>query len=260
MKKEVIDSGINELFDSISLEEMGKVKLMNRVDTKYVARIDQIESLLRKASSSYYLQTIDSEWNMPYYTCYFDTKDVNMFYEHQRGKKIRQKIRIRQYLHSDTPPFLEIKSKNNKGRTKKKRRPMVEGTGLEAFEEFIDSNSRYDIADLNCRIENSFSRITLVNKEMTERVTIDTNLEFHNFTTGKKLILPEIGIIEWKRDGLANKSELKKILQDLHIHPRGFSKYCMGMAMTDPALKQNRIKAKIRMLSKLDPSLKRLNY
>ena len=44
--------------------------------------------------------------------------------------------------------------------------------------------------------ENHFYRITLVNKIMTERITIDTYLEFNNLKTDNKIELPEIGIIE----------------------------------------------------------------
>jgi hypothetical protein len=38
----------------------------------------------------------------------------------------------------------------------------------------------------------------------------------------------------------------------LHIHPTGFSKCCIGMAMTDPHLKQNNFKQKLRLLQKIN--------
>lgn len=238
-------------FDSISLEEMGKVKLMNRIDTKYVAHISKVIELLDLAKSVYRIQEIDGQRNMPYYTCYYDTDDVDMYYQHQRGKKTRQKIRRRLYEGSDTPPFLEIKSKNNKGRTRKKRVSMEDGEDLTLYGDFLDSHTEYLNEGLTPKIENHFYRITLVNKEMTERVTIDTGLEFHNFTTDKQVKLPEIGIIEWKRDGSAVSSELKELLLRLRIHEGGFSKYCIGMALTDSDLKQNRIKKRLRYINKI---------
>ena len=38
-----------EGFKTISLEDMGKVKLMNRIDTKFVTHISKIEQLLELA-------------------------------------------------------------------------------------------------------------------------------------------------------------------------------------------------------------------
>ena len=51
---------------------------------------------------------------------YFDTDDYEMYRMHHAGRTVREKIRVRTYLDSlDT--FLEVKNKNNHGRTKKKR-------------------------------------------------------------------------------------------------------------------------------------------
>lgn len=36
-------------YDSISLEEMGKVRLMNRTDTKYVVSLPLLAEILRQA-------------------------------------------------------------------------------------------------------------------------------------------------------------------------------------------------------------------
>lgn len=250
----MIDYAIIDSFTPISLEELGKkVKLMNRIDTKFVTRQEHLEELLRRAADDYYIQQIDGESNMPYYTKYFDTQDVDMFYQHQRGKKNRQKIRLRLYERTETVPFIEVKTKNNKGRTRKKRIVMDQGDDINRYNEFLNLHTPYLPNLLLPRIENHFYRITLVNKDMTERITIDSNLEFHNLTTGNRVSLDNLGIIEWKRDGNNWKSGLDVILRDLRIRQSGFSKYCMGMALTDPALRQNRLKAKIRMINRLTP-------
>lgn len=246
-----LDNILLDKFSTISLEEMGKVKLMNRVDSKFVTTVQKIAELLEAAKEDYFMQEINGEKNMPYYTCYYDTEDVDMFYQHVRGKKTRQKIRHRLYEGSMTIPFLEIKNKNNKGRTKKKRVSMEEGELLNLYWDFIEDNSFYTSENLEPQIENHFYRITLVNRDMTERITIDTSLEFRNFKTGNKTALPEIGIIEWKRDGVSGKSGLGALLRTLQIHESGFSKYCIGMALTNPGLKQNRLKPKLRLIEKL---------
>lgn len=247
----MIDSDIIKAFDSISLDEMKKVRLMNRIDTKYVTSLDKILELLRLTTGHYMIQQIESRSNMPYYTKYFDTADVQMFYQHQRGKKNRQKIRMRIYEGCDVEPFIEIKTKNNKGRTKKDRISMEEGQDLRQYYGFLSGHSQYEPSSLQPHIENHFYRITLVNKEMTERITIDTDLQFHNLTNDNRVSLNNIGIIEWKRDGRNTKSPLIPILKDLRIHPSGFSKYCIGMAITNSELRQNRLKAKLRLIKRI---------
>jgi hypothetical protein len=74
---------------------------------------------------------------------------------------------------------------------------------------------------------------------------------FHNFETGNDFDTQNIVIIELKRDGNIF-SPITNILRDLHIHPTGFSKCCIGMATTDPTLKQNNFKQKLRMLRKIN--------
>lgn len=91
---------------------------------------------------------------------------------------------------------------------------------------------KYDPETLIEQIENRFDRITLVNKAKTERLTIDTNLRFNNIATGEQLSMDGIVIIELKRDGNLPSPILGKLC-DLRIHPHGFSKYCIGSALTN---------------------------
>ena len=249
----MIDETIINSLQPISLEEMGKVKLMNRIDIKYVSTVANIEELLKRVYSGYFIQQIDNYRNMPYYTRYYDTPDVDMFYQHQRGKKTRQKIRTRLYEGTTNLPFLEIKSKNNNGRTRKKRVMMEVGNDLTFYRNFLQANTEYDFCMLSPQIENHFYRVTLVNKAMTERITIDTGIEFHNIVTDNKISLDNLGIIEWKRDGQSPPSSLEKILREIGIHESGFSKYCIGMAITNPMLQQNRIKKRLRNINKISP-------
>ena len=235
----------------ISLEEMSGVKLMNRIDTKFLTTVPVLEQLLSASTQDFLVQESHGLRNSPYYTIYYDTDDVRMYYDHQRGKKSRRKIRVREYVDTGVLPFLEIKDKNNKGRTKKKRVSMESGLLLGDYGDFIASHSEFKALELSEKIENRFNRITLVNKEKTERITIDTSLEFHNFVSNRELSLSGLVIIEWKRDGLSSKSRLKPLLRKLRIQESGFSKYIIGMAMTDSSLPQNRIKKRLRFIEKL---------
>lgn len=237
--------------DPITLQEMESVKLMNRVDTKFLASVSTVLELLERASHFFLIQEIDGQRIMPYYSRYFDTPDNAMYYDHQRGKKSRRKVRIREYVGSGLPPFLEIKDKNNRGRTKKHRISMEAGDIILNYPEFIQKFCEFSPNTLLPKIENRFNRITLVNKEKTERITIDTSVEFNNFVSLNHLEIPKLAIIEWKRDSLAADSALKPLLRQLHIHESGFSKYCIGMALTDPLLHQNRLKKRLRLINKI---------
>ena len=57
-------------------------------------------------------------------------------------------------------------------------------------------------------------------------------------------------IIELKRDGLVY-SPILEMLRKLRIHPHGFSKYCMGSALTNPELQVNRFKTKLIEINKI---------
>lgn len=237
-------------FKPITLAEMSSVKLMNRTDTKFVTTRTQLERLLVMARDDYYAQEIDGERNMLYDTTYFDTQNFDMYSQHQHGYACRQKIRFRTYVSSNLQ-FMEVKTKNNHGRTKKKR---IEVTDMDLNDpekrEFLGRVLRFDVDQLQAHTHNFFHRVTLVNYAKTERLTIDTQLEFNNLLTGEHRDMGPLVIIELKRDGLVF-SPVLEMLRQLHIHPHGFSKYCMGAALTNDTLPQHRFKLKLREVDKI---------
>ncbi len=251
-------------YQPITLDEMSGIKLMNRTDTKFVTTVNRLRLLLTMAHDDYRAQEIDGKRQALYYTAYFDTPDNNMYLVHQNGHAGRQKLRIRSYVDSGLN-YLEVKTKNNRGRTKKKRVDMVDFDPLHpdhgirflrqddqyvAYDNFLRKHLRYDPTILSEQMENHFHRITLVNKAKTERLTIDTDLCFHNLKTGNDADLTGLVIIELKRDGL-QPSPILGLLRDLRIKPSGFSKYCMGSALTNPDLKRNNFKERLRLVERL---------
>ena len=255
---------IIKTYDPITLDEMSGIKLMNRTDTKFVTTVDRLRLLLTIAHDDYRAQDIDGRRIANYYTAYFDTPDNNMYIVHQNGHAGRQKLRIRSYVDSGQN-FFEVKTKNNHGRTKKKRVDMVgfdpkhpdhgirfmrQDEQFRSYDAFLSKHLRYDPTILTEHLENHFRRITLVNKAKTERVTIDTDLCFHNIKTDRNVDLTGLVIIEVKRDGL-QPSPILGLLRELRIKPSGFSKYCMGSALTNPSLKRNNFKERLRLVERL---------
>ena len=237
-------------FAPISLEQMSGVKLMNRTDTKFVTNRTKLYQLLKLAQQDYYIQEIDGERNLEYDTTYFDTRAFDMYNQHQWGHTNRQKIRFRTYCISGLQ-FMEVKTKNNHGRTKKKRIEVTDMYVLEKQKyDFLSKHLRYGADTLQPALNNHFSRITLVNKGKTERLTIDSSLSFHNLQSNKSIDMGDLVIIELKRDGLVS-SPVLDMLRQLRIHPHGFSKYCMGSALTNPQLPTNRFKRKLIEVRKI---------
>ena len=237
-------------FAPISLEQMSGVKLMNRTDTKFVTTTERLRLLLQMARNDYYVQEIDGVRNLEYDTTYFDTKVFDMYNQHQWNHTNRQKIRFRTYCISGLQ-FMEVKTKNNHGRTKKKR---IEVTDMDVMEtekhNFLDKYLRYGAETLQPALNNHFSRVTLVNKAKTERLTIDSGLYFNNLVSGVEKDMGNLVIVELKRDGLVY-SPVLEMLRQLRIHPHGFSKYCMGSALTNPELSVNRFKRKLIEINKI---------
>ncbi len=254
LKKTVMMNEMITNFAPITLGEMKSIKLMNRLDKKFVTTYPTLLRLLEMTKDEYMMQVVDGERNMHYDTVYFDTNGYDMFYTHQAGWMNRQKLRFRTYV-SSSLQFMEIKTKNNRGRTKKKRIEVkdINITDPERIE-FINQHLRYPVGTLRPVIRNHFQRLTLVNQAKTERLTIDTNLQFHSLLTGKRTTLDDIVIIELKRDSLSH-SPVLKMLNELRIFPHGFSKYCIGMSLTDDNLRLNRMKPKLTYIKKLSEKI-----
>lgn len=250
------DKQIKDLLDTmtpITLEQMSGIKLMNRLDTKYVASKSQLIQLLGLVQDKYYVQETLDNRVIPYLTTYYDTDDYLMYTMHHNRRARRMKVRVRTYVASNDT-FLEVKNKNNHGRTKKKRIVVPSQDDFKSTEgasELVKRKTGLDLDKLNAVVRNQFTRITLVNKGKTERLTIDFNIHFHNMQNGTDHGTDELVIIELKRDGNVF-SPICNILRDIHVHPTGFSKCCIGMVLTDPTLKHNNFKPKLRKLQKIN--------
>ncbi|MBR5159587.1 MAG: polyphosphate polymerase domain-containing protein [Bacteroidaceae bacterium] len=244
---------ILEGFNTISLDEMSSIRLMNRIDSKYLANEHQLGRLLELARDQYMVQSINGIRQSEYSTQYLDDRFNTMYLNHHNGRLTRQKVRIRTYVDTGDN-FFEVKLKNNHGRTKKKR---IHLTGADTYvqegaAEFLQEHAMLPIplSDMMPKVANHFKRITLVNNAKTERLTIDRELSFHNVETGLDKSMDNLVVIEVKRDG-NTYSPIQDLLRELRIFPSGFSKYCIGMALTTPGIKRNMFNERIRKIEKL---------
>lgn len=247
MREEVTHS-LNQ-FNPITLEEMEGVKLMDRTDTKFTFNINELPSILEEAKNYYRILSVEGNRISRYKTLYFDTQDFDLYNEHHSGKLNRYKIRHRTYVESNLG-FLEVKFKNNKGRTLKTRIKEVEVPELntgKAFE-FLKKMLPFDPLILLPKIWINYSRITLVNKTSAERLTLDLNLEFEK--NGKKQILDQLVIAEVKQDSKV-ASPFISIMRNKRIRQGSISKYCFGIASSYSEVKKNNFKQKLSNVKKI---------
>ncbi len=233
-------------FEPIDLKEMDRVKLMNRTDTKFLFTIKQFEMVMNEVADQYRVLEINGKRLSQYKTLYYDTKGLNLYSQHHMGKLNRYKIRHRTYVESETG-FLEVKFKNNKGRTIKKRINELQPPTLWEGENkiFLNKTQPYDPNTLIPAIWVNYSRYTLVHKTELERLTIDVNLEFVNNDFTKKL--DGLVIAEVKQEKKKSTAFLK-MMKKYHIREGSISKYCMGIALTCEGIKKNNFKKKLLTL------------
>lgn len=288
---------------TLDLDRIAAVRLMNRVDTKYLVDERRCMELLELAADQYYVQIIDDCRACRYATLYYDTPQWDMYHLHHNRRLTRQKIRTRTYVETGVT-YLEVKNKSNKGRTHKRRmaldRSLFAAAATDtAAADFLRREARYAPETLSPSLATRFVRVTLVNRAMTERLTIDFDLHFDNvraadggnkdmnsrgntdmngrkdmntigrgdmdingcgdngmtgmdncFRPAAEASLGRLVVIELKQDALA-PSPMKQILAQLRVKPFKLSKYCIGEALTNPLVKHNRFKAKIRAIGKM---------
>lgn len=236
-------------FETITLAEMDSVKLMDRTDTKFVFNSSELSTILNQLQPHYKILEINGNKVSKYESLYFDTPKFDLYHKHQTGKLNRYKVRYRKYVESNLNYF-EVKFKNNKGRTIKTRvkQDQIDGVIQHKAQELLNEKTIYTSGDLEPKIWVNYSRITLVNKNSPERVTIDINLHF--IKDGQVKNINNLIIAEVKQDK-ASSSPFMKIMKTLHIRQGSISKYCFGIITFFEKIKHNNFKPKLIPIKKI---------
>lgn len=241
---------ILNLYKPISLEDMDSVTLMDRMDTKYYFHVSMLPEILHETSDGYFILEIKNNRQFHYETTYFDTSDFSLYNCHLNEHLNRYKIRQRRYDITGIE-FFEIKFKNNKGFTIKRRiqnntsEPLNKDTA-----EFLKRNSPCCAEELNPVLKNDFTRITLVDYQKSSRITLDYNISFK--LNDKSIRFPNLGVAEVKQNNGLNNSSFISLMRRLGKRPDGISKYCLGAAALYNNLKINTIKSKLIQINKIE--------
>jgi hypothetical protein len=237
-------------YRSHSLHEQNDVALMDRMDTKYALPEALLADCLRELTAHYSILEMEGSRQFWYDTLYFDTGALDFYHAHHNGKLNRHKVRLRHYLQSQRL-FLEVKLKNNKYRTIKQRLELSTGSP-ESMDvaDFLKATLSVSPEALSPSLFVSYNRMTLINRDRTERITLDRHIDFRSTRTLQKVALPGIAIVEVKTARKAGCSALSATLRDHEVQPLRLSKYCTGIALTQlESIKRNAFKP---MLNQLD--------
>jgi len=242
-------------FDSQGLADIAaRSVLMERVDTKYIVPLGMIDELLEEVLEDFSVLAIDGRRVSRYATAYFDGADLRHYLAHHNGATERLKLRFRTYLDQGSS-FLEVKRKNNKGRTVKRRvgveRPCA--SELQSHREFLIACGVTRIEELVETQHCEYRRAAFFCKTSGERFTVDFDLAFSDCVNGRRAEIEGIAVVELKQDRLNRDSTLSAALRRRRIHESGFSKYCVGMSLLrGRALKANRFKATLLKMQKIN--------
>jgi len=220
-------------FNRHSLAEQDEVSLLDRAECKYLMPVDRLPSLISELSNDYTVLQCNDDWLFTYENTYFDTGDWQLYRQHHNGKLNRYKCRHRRY-HETNVSFVEVKSKNNKLRTVKRRIPWEAQTAIQV--DGLDEG-------LEQKLYVNYRRASLWNRAVNERITLDFDLYFKRFSQSQTVSLPHAAVIELKCAGKPQTSPFFRLAGARHLHPQPMSKYCVGACLTDDGtLKTNRFR------------------
>lgn len=237
-------------FKSIDIASMDKVELLDRIDTKYLFHFSKLPLIIEQIRSCYFLMEINGCRCFDYESLYFDTPEFSLYNLHHNGRLNRYKVRYRKYVQSNLF-FFEIKFKDNKGRTHKKRikqnsiYQIISGPARE----FLMQNSNLDPFILRPSLWVFYSRLTFVNHALNERLTLDINLNYgrNGISTGFENLV----IAELKQGGFKGSSFFPHLMRKLKIYPNSISKYSIGISRLVDGIRKNNFKPKLLILNKI---------
>lgn len=236
-------------FEPITLEKMSQVALLDRIDTKFIFHRDKLNDILLEAKKNYRVLEINKLQYSDYETSYFDTENYKFYHDHHNQRGSRYKVRTRSYVNSDLH-FFEIKHKSNQGRTIKSRvqipchESIIEGEAAKLLHKKVGISSELlkKTIQINCK------RATLVNKQLTERVTIDFDMKY--FIDDEWHTFPEVVIVEVKQNKTSDSLFLN-IMREKHIRSESLSKYSFGVANFITGIKKNNFKTQLSYVHKI---------
>lgn len=245
-----LDEAVKE-FEAIPYTVIKGARFRKRATSKYVITGSTLSGLLRSCSGRYFIAERNGARVLPVGLVYFDTPGLRFFNQHVNGKLKRVKVRTRMWLRSGEQ-MLEIWKRKNKGTMLKRIVPLEleDGTAnclaVNLFEEY----SGVSIGEVQASVALKYSRITLVNETLSERITIDANLKFALPDAPDGVMsLPDLVIVE-VRYSPHTRPFAEGLMKTWSIRKSRISKYCLGVSLLKANAKVNSYKPILRNINK----------
>jgi hypothetical protein len=242
-----------EAFAPIARGEMGKSALRDRIETQHLVPIEALPVFLDAIRADYRVLTKKGRRLQHQQRLDFDFSDFALFLRQHAGAADRDKLRASSYDASGENVLL-VKHRDNKGRWRRTRKlRFVTDSQMRAVDpksgELLRHRYRYRDDLVYGRLLTSFDRVTLVHRQLAERITIDLDLRFEG--AGRVATLSEVTVIEIARVRHGAESSAVARLRRQRMRPQRFSKYGIGVSLVYPQIKHNRYKPTLRQLDTL---------
>lgn len=213
--------------------------MQRRAEVKFVMPEDDATALVRVLAPDYALLPAGSALIATYRSLYFDTAELDLFHAHRRGRRVRQKVRIRHYPDRELS-FLEVKTRTTEDQTVKARRERLYGDSVLHPDDREFVRAACPVAGhLEPQVWVTYRRITLLGIQAEERVTVDFDVQVLGTAGGGRL--KDVAVIEVKQARSNRASAAMMALRRGGWHPRWVSKYCAAIALVRSDVRANRL-------------------
>jgi hypothetical protein len=245
--------------EPIGLDELtGIADLQTRADRKYLVPLAMADELVDAIATAARALDIDGARSFRYESVYFDTADLTSYLGAARRRPHRFKVRTRSYLDAGSC-FLEVKTRDARGRNVKHRHPYDHGQRTVLTDEarrFVATvDQAAQVVDgLRPTLSTSYRRSTLVLGGGEARLTVDVDLAWAALLhDGHRTTLDGLALIETKTPGRACPTD--RALWRHGQRPVTISKYCTGLAALSPGLPANKWNRVLRQFFDWPPAL-----
>lgn len=233
----------------VGLSGLDSVKLMRRVDSKYIFHASKLPDILHQVANDYQILEINGKRLFQYDSVYLDSDDFVFYHDHHRGKPNRTKMRYRHYVDTGSIYF-EVKKKVKGARTDKFRVKVEEiSKELSLESKALIEQLGLEHDGLGLKYWVCYQRITLASAALEERVTLDLGLTISDGENEQ--VFPDLVIAEVKQGKRTRTSPMAVALRQNTIRECRLSKYTVAVAKLGQPIKSNGFKQKLLKLQKI---------